>query len=99
MTANEAEPPLSARHVRHVMQLSQAGAVRRRRRLPSLLSSHHPPPTSAAAICRPCAAQTKRIESDAVEAVQATISIPSPSGARPMSPEAREHLRELGYIE
>ena len=74
MTANEAEPPLSARHVRHVMQLSQAGAVRRRRRLPSLLSSHHPPPTSAAAICRPCAAQTKRIESDAVEAVQACSS-------------------------
>ena len=35
----------------------------------------------------------------AVEAVQSKISIPSPSGPRPMSPEAREHLRELGYIE
>lgn len=36
---------------------------------------------------------------EAVNAIQTQIEIPDPRGSRTMSPEAREHLRELGYIE
>ena len=36
---------------------------------------------------------------EAVEALQATIQPPDPKSPRSMSPEAREHLRELGYLE
>ena len=36
---------------------------------------------------------------DAINTVQTQIRIPVPTVPRTMSPEARKHLRELGYVE
>ena len=66
------ESPLSAQHVRHVMHLSQAGPVRRR--LPSRPTTRPPRRHQRRRYPPIRALQTKRIESDAVEAVQACSS-------------------------
>lgn len=70
-----APPQRAARSARHATLPGGRGAPPPPPPISPLIPPpSHPPPPVPPLICRPCAAQTKRIEGDAVEAVQACSS-------------------------